>query len=161
MEVLQEVYFGLSREFMSTIRALALPTYASHCVCMIPGRKRHSHLDTAQLALGHIGQLDLLDGNSLASTPVESLVDRAERSLADAVAKSLRVSPKKGQGQPNEREREKKKKKGGEGRESPFLLLSTARAAGSFARRLEFYLFQSPWEECGEGGDLRFLCVHT
>lgn len=46
-------------------------------------------LDHAQLALGQIPQLDLLDGHGLASAPVERLVNRAERPLADAIAESL------------------------------------------------------------------------
>lgn len=40
----------------------------------------------AQLALGDICDLDLLDGNSLAGSPVECLVDGSEGALADAVA---------------------------------------------------------------------------
>lgn len=39
----------------------------------------------AQLALGDVGDLDLLDGDSLASAPVECLVDGSESALADAI----------------------------------------------------------------------------
>lgn len=50
-------------------------------------------LDHAELALGQVGKLDLLDSDRLARAPVECLVDGAERSLADAVAESLLYRP--------------------------------------------------------------------
>lgn len=50
-------------------------------------------LDHAQLALGKVGDLDLLDGNSLTGAPVETLVDGTEGTLADAVSESLAVDP--------------------------------------------------------------------
>lgn len=48
-------------------------------------------LDHAQLALGQVGDLDLLDSHSLAGAPIESLVDGTEGAFADAVAESLRI----------------------------------------------------------------------
>lgn len=50
-------------------------------------------LDHAQLALGKVGDLDLLDGNGLTGAPVETLVDGTEGTLADAVSESLAVDP--------------------------------------------------------------------
>ena len=49
-----------------------------------------THLYHSKLALGQIGQLDLLDGNSLAGAPVEGLIDRAKGAFAEAFSKSLR-----------------------------------------------------------------------
>lgn len=47
----------------------------------------------AQLALGDVCDLDLLDGDGLAGAPVESLVDGPEGALAYAVAQPLQVGP--------------------------------------------------------------------
>lgn len=47
----------------------------------------------AQLALGDVRNLDLLDGDSLAGAPVECLVDGSESTLADAVAQPLQFGP--------------------------------------------------------------------
>ena len=53
--------------------------------------------DHPQLALGQIGQLDLLDGHGLASAPVQRSIDRSEGAFTQAVSQLLRgrirVSP--------------------------------------------------------------------
>lgn len=43
----------------------------------------------AQLALGNVGNLDLLDSDSLAGAPIEGLVDGSESALADTIAEPL------------------------------------------------------------------------
>lgn len=55
----------------------------------ISERDVKAHLYHAQLALGQVGKLNLLDGHSLARAPVEGLIDGAESPLADAIAQSL------------------------------------------------------------------------
>ena len=52
------------------------------------------YLDHPQLALRQIYQLDLLDGHSLSGAPIERLVDRPERSLANAVAQPEVLQPR-------------------------------------------------------------------
>lgn len=52
-------------------------------------KKGRTNLDHAQLALREISKLDLLHRHRLTSAPVERLIDRAERSFADAIAESL------------------------------------------------------------------------
>lgn len=47
------------------------------------------YLNHAQLALGQISKLNLLDGNSLARSPVEGLVDGTKGSLAEAFSQTL------------------------------------------------------------------------
>lgn len=47
------------------------------------------YLDHAKFTLRQVSKLDLLDGHSLSRAPVEGLVDRAERSFADAVPETL------------------------------------------------------------------------
>lgn len=48
-----------------------------------------ANLDHAQLALGHVAELDLLDGHSLAGAPMDGLVDGAECALAQALSQTL------------------------------------------------------------------------
>lgn len=88
VEVLEEVDLGLYRSISSAVR-----TGCFWCLCRAveggPDRRMGIDLDHAELALGEVGELDLLDGNRLARAPIECLVDGAERSLADAVAESL------------------------------------------------------------------------
>lgn len=47
------------------------------------------YLNHAQLALGQIHQLDLLDSNGLAGAPIERLVDSSERALAYTLSQAL------------------------------------------------------------------------
>lgn len=50
------------------------------------------YLNHAQLALGQISQLDLLNSNRLAGAPVERLVDRPERPFSYAFSQALFVA---------------------------------------------------------------------
>lgn len=96
MEILEEIDLGLSREILSTTQALSFQHMPPpHFLYMLLDIGEHSHLDTAQLALGHIGKLDLLDGNGLAGAPIERLINRAERSLPNTIAKSLCILPER------------------------------------------------------------------
>ncbi len=48
-----------------------------------------TYLDHAKLALRDVYQLDLLDGDGLASAPIEGLIDSAKCPLAYAVTEAL------------------------------------------------------------------------
>lgn len=48
-----------------------------------------AYLDHAQLALGHVHKLDLLDRHGLAGAPIERLVYGSESALADTVSEPL------------------------------------------------------------------------
>ena len=61
--------------------------------CFVSEGGRVIDLYHAQLALRNVGDLDLLDGDSLAGAPVECLVDGSESSLADAIAQPLQFGP--------------------------------------------------------------------
>lgn len=47
-------------------------------------RQSATHLNHSQLALRQVHELDLFNGNSLASAPVESFVNGPKGTLADA-----------------------------------------------------------------------------
>jgi len=77
MEVFQEIDLCLHSVSITNPPFLSCPRASS------------THLNHAQLALGHINQLDLLDGHCLAGPPIKGLVDGPEGALPDAVSESL------------------------------------------------------------------------
>ncbi len=70
------------------------------------------YLDHAQLTPGQVTELDLLDGDSLSSSPVESLIDGPKGSLADTVSKALSERTMSAMSQVLRRRKKARKKKG-------------------------------------------------
>jgi hypothetical protein len=68
------------RFFNRSISACVEPVSATRIVILSGGLM--AHLDHAQLALGQVHKLDLLDCNGLARTPMDGLVDGTKGTLA-------------------------------------------------------------------------------
>lgn len=80
--------FLTCRFFSKSISACTQSVFLGS-VCIPSGLD--SHLDHTQFALGQIDNLDLLDSNSLSRTPVDGLINGAERSFAQAFPETLYV----------------------------------------------------------------------